>query len=215
MSYTINRDGHQYGPYTREQFRQHVDQGAILATDLVWLEDRQCWAPVRELGVVPPPAPPAARPRSSNRITMYCLIAIWLAWFFLPFVSLGYSFFEVTSWTAWNVTSSSSLTGILGLVAIALPIFAMRTGSRFMKYLHLAPAIFLLVTAFMTNMLFGQVAQAVNGLVEGSPVLQWIASVGLQAAAHAVSFDSGAYVLAVASLALGVQAFERTSVQPG
>jgi hypothetical protein len=61
--YTLARDGHEYGPFTLEQLRDHYSQGSIQPTDLVWCPGMATWSPVGEVlgpGVAPGAPPPSA-----------------------------------------------------------------------------------------------------------------------------------------------------------
>ena len=57
-TYTLSQGGHQYGPFTLEQLRDHVSQGSIQPTDLIWCPGMATWDSVREvLGWAAAPAP--------------------------------------------------------------------------------------------------------------------------------------------------------------
>ncbi len=74
--YTLASGGHQYGPFTIEQLRDHYGQGTVQPTDLVWCEGMTDWSAVSEvLGAPPlldaqtpqaPPPPPASMSRSED-----------------------------------------------------------------------------------------------------------------------------------------------------
>jgi hypothetical protein len=74
--YTLASGGHQYGPFTIEQLRDHYSQGSVLPADLVWCPGMPTWSPVSEvLGTPPlldpqtpqtPPPPRAAVSRSED-----------------------------------------------------------------------------------------------------------------------------------------------------
>lgn len=65
MNVHVSRDGQQYGPYSLEELKGHVGQGAILPADAAWsggMSDRMTVADVlaRAGSPLPPPLPPAA-----------------------------------------------------------------------------------------------------------------------------------------------------------
>lgn len=72
--YTLARGGHQYGPFTVEQLRDHYSQGSVQPTDLVWCPGMTTWSRVDEVlssggapGAPPPldPETPHAPPPAS------------------------------------------------------------------------------------------------------------------------------------------------------
>ena len=78
-TYTLSQGEHQYGPFTLEQLREHVNQGSIQSTDLVLCPGMTTWSPVSDVlgsGPTPgvpnaqtplaPPAPPASVSRSGD-----------------------------------------------------------------------------------------------------------------------------------------------------
>ena len=73
--YTLASGGHQYGPFTIEQLRDHYSQGSVQPTDVVWCPGMTTWSPVSEVLGAPPlldpqtpqaPQPPASVSRSED-----------------------------------------------------------------------------------------------------------------------------------------------------
>ena len=51
----IQRDGHQFGPYTLEDLNQYLVDGSLLPSDLAWYEGVSDWIPMNQVpGVVMP-----------------------------------------------------------------------------------------------------------------------------------------------------------------
>jgi hypothetical protein len=49
MSYLVNRNGQQFGPYTIQELQQYVGEGRISATDLAWTEGMAEWKTVGQV----------------------------------------------------------------------------------------------------------------------------------------------------------------------
>ena len=64
MTYTVNRNGQHFGPYTLEELRTHLRMGSILPSDLVWSTADQRWIALSEYlsATAPPPPFPTAAP---------------------------------------------------------------------------------------------------------------------------------------------------------
>jgi hypothetical protein len=56
-SWYVNRDGEQHGPYDHEHFLQLIQDGNVVADDLVWNDTMEEWAPLSGLGIVKQEAP--------------------------------------------------------------------------------------------------------------------------------------------------------------
>ena len=71
MQLYIHRDGQQFGPYTTEDAKSQLRQGALLPTDLAWYQGAPDWMPLASvpgMAVAPPPPPsifPQPRPASA------------------------------------------------------------------------------------------------------------------------------------------------------
>jgi hypothetical protein len=48
-NYTLATGGHQYGPFTIEQLRDHYSKGSIKPTDLVWCPGMATWSEVQDV----------------------------------------------------------------------------------------------------------------------------------------------------------------------
>ncbi len=63
MQYMIDKDGQQWGPYTKEQVQEYLNAGNFQATDLAWHEGLTEWRPLSTMLTppinkpVPPPVP--------------------------------------------------------------------------------------------------------------------------------------------------------------
>lgn len=57
MTYSINRNGQSFGPYSRDEVQRYVSQGLISVNDLACIVGEQRWAPLHRLLAVPPPPP--------------------------------------------------------------------------------------------------------------------------------------------------------------
>jgi GYF domain 2 len=59
-TYTISRDGEQFGPYSPEDLHAYIDSGHVLQTDLAWKEGMANWLPISQIypSTVKNPAPP-------------------------------------------------------------------------------------------------------------------------------------------------------------
>jgi len=64
QSWYVSREGKQYGPYDHEHFLQLINDGNVVADDLVWNDTMENWAALSDLGIskqeeptpdVPPP----------------------------------------------------------------------------------------------------------------------------------------------------------------
>lgn len=63
MKYYIQRQLHEYGPYTLADLQRYVAQGSIVLTDLTRSEGMTDWVPVSQvIGNIPVPVPPSAMP---------------------------------------------------------------------------------------------------------------------------------------------------------
>jgi len=51
-SYTISRNGEQFGPYGEEDLRAHIRSGKVLPDDLAWKEGLKSWQPVSSMILV-------------------------------------------------------------------------------------------------------------------------------------------------------------------
>ena len=49
MSYTISRNGEQFGPYSEADLHAHISSGHILPDDLTWKEGMATWLPVAQI----------------------------------------------------------------------------------------------------------------------------------------------------------------------
>jgi len=67
-SWYLSRDGEQHGPYDHEHFLQLIQDGNIVADDLVWNDAKEEWATLSTLGLIeqevpaPDVSPPAQQP---------------------------------------------------------------------------------------------------------------------------------------------------------
>lgn len=70
-TYTISRDGEQFGPYSPEDLRAYIISGHIQQTDLAWKEGMASWLPVSQINpsAVKNSAPPV--PSQLNTTPMY------------------------------------------------------------------------------------------------------------------------------------------------
>jgi len=62
MNITILRDGTNYGPYTLNQVKEYLGNGALSETDLAWHESLSDWLPLKDVilhAAAPPPLPVA------------------------------------------------------------------------------------------------------------------------------------------------------------
>lgn len=59
-TYTISREGEQFGPYSPEDLRAYINSGHVLQTDLAWKEGMANWLPIAQIypSEVKNPAPP-------------------------------------------------------------------------------------------------------------------------------------------------------------
>jgi hypothetical protein len=48
-SYTISRNGEQFGPYSETDMRAHINSGHVLSDDLAWKEGMANWLPVSQI----------------------------------------------------------------------------------------------------------------------------------------------------------------------
>jgi hypothetical protein len=66
-TYTISRDGEQFGPYSTEDLGAYINSGHVLQTDLAWKEGMANWLPISQIypSAVKNPAPPP-RPSQPN-----------------------------------------------------------------------------------------------------------------------------------------------------
>lgn len=64
MEWYFIQDGEQVGPFTDEEFAQHVSDGTITADTLVWNETMDDWCRQDELSASPPSQPDEAQPRN-------------------------------------------------------------------------------------------------------------------------------------------------------
>ncbi len=76
MEILIVRDGEQFGPYTDEEVRDYLADGALLSTDLAWHEGLAEWTPVRDVQLQcapqktpPPPSRLAPKPSVARALT--------------------------------------------------------------------------------------------------------------------------------------------------
>jgi GYF domain 2 len=71
-TYTISRDGEQFGPYSPEDLRTYINSGNVLQTDLVWKEGMANWLPVSQVyptavkNPALPPEVPQPNPTQTN-----------------------------------------------------------------------------------------------------------------------------------------------------
>jgi hypothetical protein len=139
------------------------------------------------------------------------VIAIWLGWFLLPFLTVGWGPIQLANSTLWDCLdlASNGLIKFLGLLAITAPVLGLLIRSRLAKCLYLMPVLYLGAVALLGMAVFSEVTQTVSAATKDSPILGAIAQGGLEVAIQASSFDYGAYVLLFASLILGVQVFAR------
>lgn len=67
----IHREGNEYGPYSPEEARDLLAQGALFADDLAWKEGGDAWVRLKDLLSEPPPGPldhltPAPPPQAED-----------------------------------------------------------------------------------------------------------------------------------------------------
>lgn len=76
-TYTISRNGEQFGPYNEADLREHINSGHILQEDLAWKEGMAAWLPVSQVfsavphggaAVAPPPPPTFSHPTHGDAI---------------------------------------------------------------------------------------------------------------------------------------------------
>jgi|GEM_PF-3264312 len=68
MQIHISRDGQQFGPYSEEEIKQHIEAGKFSQDDLAWTEGQADWTPLSNvLHTTPiPPPPPQKQAFSTN-----------------------------------------------------------------------------------------------------------------------------------------------------
>ena len=67
MSYYVNRDGRQYGPYTSTQLVQMAREGRFGPTDMIWMDDLKLWKPASEvIGHIAPEMPEPVAPQPTE-----------------------------------------------------------------------------------------------------------------------------------------------------
>jgi hypothetical protein len=228
--FTIQRNDQRYGPYTSEQVRNYLATGSLLPTDLVCTNDNPRWAPLCDVFAAPPPPPlplstPAFVPRAHvqggtlfaeterarvNVFALCTLCGIWAAWFLLPFLTFGFGPLQMANATYWDCLGlSNGAFRFAGVVAIMVPLAALKTQSGFVKCLYLLPLLQLGLSVVLGLAELGQMAKTVGDAARDSPILGAIANVGFQSAIQSASVDFGAYTLGAASFVLATQVFAR------
>jgi len=81
VTYTINRNGQLFGPYSRNELQQYLSQGFVSMNDLACVDGDQRWFPVHGLlsvpplpptpGTMPPPPPAGGQLRTEQAMPSY------------------------------------------------------------------------------------------------------------------------------------------------
>lgn len=147
-----------------------------------------------------------------GNVTLGAAVVIWIAWFFLPAVSLN-MFVINQSFTFWRIlaidlnnpltmgdpNASVGFLGIIGLVAIAAPFAAAYLKFPWAKYLYAAPLVFIALFGLKMwwdiSSLMGQAQKEMGGL--GVDMSKTITS--------AFSFGFGLYVLVIAAVVVAAR----------
>jgi hypothetical protein len=133
-------------------------------------------------------------------------VAIWVAWFFLPAVSITF-FTESRSFTFWeilgldlqnpfNLTGSHGLFGLIGLLAIAAPFARPFVVHPQASWLNAVPLAFVVLAVLRLVYTISRAAGNVGANREVSSFVQELISLG-----------SGAYVLVIAGAFLAFLAY--------
>lgn len=134
------------------------------------------------------------------------VVALWIAWFFLPAASISGGFIGSISFTWWNLLGTSfdnpatlvggntshGLFALLGLAAIVVPFGAPFIRAAWSHYLNAAPFVYVLI-AFLT--VYAQEGKAFGDLEK-------------MGASNPFSWSWGVFVVGLAGLALATQALK-------
>jgi len=84
MSYFINRNGQQYGPYLAEDVCRYLEQGSLFLSDLARTDGSSSWVPLGQLITPASPAPPPPLSHSSPSIlappSLHWFLVLLLTW---------------------------------------------------------------------------------------------------------------------------------------
>lgn len=148
--------------------------------------------------------------------TLIAAVALWVAWFFLPTVSVEF-FLVSRSFTFWQIlglneaalsnasASDHGLFALIGLVAIAAPFAVPFLRHPRAKLLNAAPLVYL-VAAIIGLLL--RINSATSGAGAGSEIARGMAREVASAAWEALSIGLGTYVLLAATGFLAYQAYK-------
>jgi len=124
MSYLVNKNGEQFGPYGLEELAGYVARGSFSISDLCWQDGWDDWKPLSSIISRPPPTPisqaptysPAPYyqggiPASNKSRVAYILLGLFLGWlgihnFFAVYYGKGIAQLLITLLTGWLILPS-------------------------------------------------------------------------------------------------------------
>jgi hypothetical protein len=138
-------------------------------------------------------------------VALASAVVVWIAWFFLPAVSLNVAFLSKT-FTFWQSLGfdvndpgtfdpsgvSHGIFSLLGLLCIIAPFVAPFIKDPRAKYLNALPLIYIVIAVIMVRTNIGKVAGGMGGSVS-----------------DLFSFSWGLYLLGIAALVLGLGALKK------
>ena len=173
-----------------------------------------------------------------GKVTAVATVILWIAWFYLPALTVAVPFLGPRTFTAWEILSldlnnqltivpgSSGLLNILGLVALAAPLAVPFMRHPLAKFLYAMPLAFVLLFAatglWKCDHAISEAADMVKRNVtpaQGNPrwnELQARSMEGVEdrleeALAKSASISYGIFVIFITSLVLAGQVFRRSA----